>query len=250
MIMNADTIIDSLKYRLFWLKHGSLFLRRGNFHVKRLKLAGHTVHLSVPPGEEKMMEYEFHNIFYADCYGLSKIEGQVANILDVGGNLGFFSLAARSRFPLARLHSYEPNPKVQDYLLHNTRGLGIETRPEAVGGGDGWIDMQTNEGSLFATAVDSEAGRIRKTAFATIVDRVGGSVDLLKLDCEGGEWELFECRDVWKKIKRLTMEYHLWARPEMDAAALVKIVKDLGFRIICLEEAPELKWGVLQAVKE
>lgn len=249
-MINKDKLIDSLRYRLFWLKHGSLFLRRGDFRVQRVKLAGQSVQLSVPPGEEKMMDYEFQNIFYGDCYGLAKIEGKVENILDVGSNLGFFSLAARSRFPEARIHSYEPNPKVQNHLQHNTRAFGIEVRPEAVGGDDGWIEMQLNEGSLFATAVNSAAGKIKKTAFATIVERVGGSVDLLKLDCEGAEWELFECKEVWRKINRVTMEYHLWAKPEMDALALVKIVKELGFRITCLEEAPELKWGVLQAAKK
>lgn len=109
--------------------------------------------------------------------------------------------------------------------------------------------MQADGGSLFAKAVNSAAGKIKKTAFATIVERMGGSVDLLKLDCEGAEWELLECREVWGKIHRLTMEYHLSAKPDMDALGLVRIVKDLGFRITGLEEAPELKWGVLQAVK-
>lgn len=40
------------------------------------------------------MDSEFQDIFYEDCYGLAKIEGQVKTSLDVGSNLGFFSLAA------------------------------------------------------------------------------------------------------------------------------------------------------------
>ena len=247
--MNVEHLSDALRYRLFWWKHSQFFLRRGKFRVRQVKLGGRTVQLSVPAGEEQVMDYEFQSIFYGDCYGLGKIEGTVETILDVGSNLGFFSLTARSRFPSARIHSYEPNPKVQNHLQHNTRDLNIEVRAEAVGGADGWIDMQMNETSLLATAVNSEAGKIKKTAFATIVERIGGTVDLLKLDCEGAEWEIFECKDVWEKVRRITMEYHLWANPNMDLPGLVKIVRDLGFRITALEEAAELKWGVLQAVK-
>ena len=196
-----------------------------------------------------MMDYELQNILYSDCYGLSTVEGKVDHVLDIGSNLGFFSLAARSHFPEAHIHAYEPNPKIQDHLRHNTRDLAIEVYPEAVGAADGWIDMDTDQGSLFAKAVPSAQGKIKKTAFATALERVGGPVDLLKLDCEGAEWELFECKSLWKNIKRLTLEYHLWANPEMDLLKTLKILKDLGFRITCLNEAPELKWGLLQAAK-
>jgi hypothetical protein len=118
-----------------------------------------------------------------------------------------------------------------------------------VGAADGWIDMHSENGSLFASAVASANGKIKKTAFATALERIGGPVDLLKLDCEGAEWELFECKSLWKNIRRLALEYHLWANPGMDLLKTLKIIKDLGFRITCLSEAPELKWGLLQAAK-
>jgi hypothetical protein len=74
-------------------------------------------------------------------------------------------------------------------------------------------------------------------------------VDLLKLDCEGGEWELFGDKTIWKHVRRLTMEYHLWANPEIDVPGLVKMIKDFGFRITHLSEAKELKWGFLHATR-
>jgi FkbM family methyltransferase len=247
--MNTEHLSDALRYRLFWWKHSQFFLRRGTFRVRQLKLGGRTVQLSVPAGEERVMDYEFQTIFYGDCYGLDKIGGNIGTVVDVGSNLGFFSLAARRRFPQARIHAYEPNPNVQPFLAHNTREFGIEIFPEAVGRGDGWIEMQMNKTSLLATAINSDTGKIKKTAFAAVVERIGGPVDLLKLDCEGAEWEIFECQEIWKNIRRLTMEYHLWANPKMDLPGMIKILRDLGFRITALEEANELKWGVLQAVK-
>jgi FkbM family methyltransferase len=247
--MRTAEIIDSLQFRLFWLKYGVTVLRRSRLSVNKVKIGKKTIRLSVPTGEEKVMGYELRNILYDDCYGLVKIDGPVNSILDVGGNIGLFSLAARSRFPGARIHSYEPNPHVQSHLLCNTSSLSVEVHPEAIGAGDGWIDIESDGGSLFAKTASSDKGTIKKTAIATAIDRLGGSADLLKLDCEGAEWELFEQREIWKRIKWLTMEYHLWANPKMEVPALVRIIRDIGFRITHLSEAPELKWGVLHAAR-
>src|ERR1039458_5955086 len=223
--MKTKELIDSLRFRLFWMRYGVAFLRSSRFQVKKIKIAQKAVILSIPPGEEKVMDYEFKTIFYDDCYGLRRIEGAVDSILDVGSNLGFFSLAARSRFPAARIHSYEPNPHIQRYLLSNTGGLSIEVHPEAIGAAEGWIELNTEGGSLFSRAVASPTGKIRQTALASAIERIGGKVDLLKLDCEGGEWELLEHHDLWKNINRLTMEYHLWANPKMEVHDMVRIIR-------------------------
>jgi len=249
MTMNTTQFIDALRFRLFWLKYGVAFARTAQLKVRKVRIGNKTVRLSLPGGEEKVMNYEFQNIFYDDCYGLRKVEGEAKSVLDVGGNLGFFSLAARDRFPGARIHSYEPNPLLQPHLLNNTRTLDIKVHPEAVGGREGWIDMTTNGSSLLGRTVASETGKIKMTAIATALERIGGSVDLMKLDCEGAEWELFEHGDIWKKIRRLTMEYHLWARPGLDVPEMVSLIRGVGFRITHLSEARELKWGVLHAVR-
>jgi FkbM family methyltransferase len=245
--MNPEKIIDSIRLRLFWMKYGLVFLRSSSFQIKRIKIGQKAIQLSFPPGEENAMDYEFKNIFYDDCYGLRKIEGKVDSILDIGGNIGFFSMAARSRFPGARIHSYEPNPKIQSHLLSNTGKLSIEVHPEAIGIDEGWIDLKMEGGSLFSTAVASESGKIKKQAIAKAIDGIGGTVDLLKLDCEGAEWELFENQEIWKRINRLTMEYHLWANPKMDVPEMVRKIRDFGFRITHLCEEP--KWGILHATK-
>jgi FkbM family methyltransferase len=247
--MQTTKIIDAIQRRLFWMKYGILFLRSSRFRIEKIKIGGQTVRLSVPAGEVDVMDYEFKNIFYDDCYGLRKIDGPVNTILDVGSNLGFFSMTARSCFPNAKICSYEPNPNIQTHLLNNTRQLAIEVHPEALGVSDGRIDLKMDHGSLFGRSVASATGSIKKTAIAKAIDLCGGSVDLLKLDCEGAEWELFELKEIWPRINNLTMEYHLWANPSLDLAGMVKIINNLGFRITQLSEAPELKWGMLQAVK-
>lgn len=229
------------------MKFGVYFLRSAHRNLTRIKVGRQFVKISIPPGEEKAMSFEINNIFYNDCYGLQKISGDVSRILDVGGNVGLFSLAARSHFPRAQIHSYEPNPGVQGHLLKNTKGLLIKVHPEAIGANEGWIQMNSNGASLFATAVSSAKGTIKKTSVAEALDRLGGTVDLLKLDCEGAEWELLDSPEIWRSVKWLTMEYHLWANPGMEVPEMVRQIRKLGFRITHLSE--ESEWGIVQAAK-
>jgi hypothetical protein len=131
--------------------------------------------------------------------------------------------------------------------LSNTGRLSIDVYPEAIGADDGWVEMNGSAGSLFAIAKPSANGKIKKTSMAEALDRLGGTADLLKLDCEGAEWELFEMNDIWRRINRLTMEYHLWANPNMDVPEMIKRIKDLGFRITHLSEEPQ--WGIVHAAR-
>ncbi len=59
---------------------------------------------------------------------------------------------------------------------------------------------------------------------------MGGSVDLLKLDCEGAEWEIFKSAECWKSIRNVRMEYHLFHGETVEQ--VVESLSNLGFRVI------------------
>src|SRR5216683_2059284 len=84
-----------------------------------LNLGGKIVHLKFP--EEHGIRADFTGIFLDDCYGLQsiKLNNSVPKILDVGANIGLFSLAARLAFPQAVIHAYEPNFQLKLYLDHH-----------------------------------------------------------------------------------------------------------------------------------
>ena len=52
-------------------------------------------------------------------------------------------------------------------------------------------------------------GDIEITCLAQIVRRIGGRVDLMKLDIEGAEWELFDDPCSFDAVDIIRMEYHL-----------------------------------------
>ena len=53
--------------------------------------------------------------------------------------------------------------------------------------------------------------------------------DVLKLDCEGAEWDIFSDSVPWTKVHRLCMEYHLWAKPNSAIQSVESVLRNLGF---------------------
>lgn len=226
-------------------RFGFPFLRRKGFEVPpRLAVNGGHVPIECPP--EHGCKVDFIAMFLSDCYRLEnvkKLDGAVRTVIDVGANCGWFSVAARSHFPRAQLHAYEPNPAVIRVLDHNVRQVDAVVHPEAVGASEGTVAMtygaETNQGRTV------DGGDIPRVALRTVLERLGGAADLVKLDCEGAEWSMFEDPRPWTAVRWLTMEYHLWARPGVAHDDAARVVSALGFDI--LEQRPTGDYGLLLA---
>ncbi len=76
---------------------------------------------------------------------------------------------------------------------------------------------------------------------------MGGYVDLVKLDCEGAEWSIFQDTEAWKLVGRVTMEYHLWAKPDSTIKDLETELNRLGFRVEAISPSSNPAWGLVQA---
>lgn len=195
---------------------------------------GAAVALAWLPEDEDGARNAFTEVFLGDEYGLEVIaetdRAGIRRVLDVGANIGWFALAARSHFPTAVIHAYEPNPAAVALLRRNTETLDVITYAEAVGANAGWVSLTMPDGrSVNARTVDG--GEIPQVAFGDALGRLGGA-DLVKLDCEGAEWPLLDDIAPWASVRWLTMEYHLWARPGARHADAAGAVTRLGFKIV------------------
>ncbi len=209
-------------------RFGVLFLRSRWFHMpKRITVAGRRVELSYPPNDPGV-HVDFMVCIIRDEYGLGKLRS-LRRIVDIGANIGLFSLAARNLHPAAEIHAYEPNPRTLPYLQQNVESVDIRVFGEAVGRTEGRVSMHDTGDSNLATVRTSAEGTISLTSFAKVMDRIGGEVDLLKLDCEGAEWELLEDAASWAGVRELRMEYHLVNGHTFDE--LNRSLRALGFRI-------------------
>ncbi|HVS53944.1 MAG TPA: FkbM family methyltransferase [Opitutaceae bacterium] len=213
------------------------------------RIAGRRIELSFPAGEREVLIHEFGKIFLEDCYELAALPRRLATVLDIGANVGLFSLAARDRFRRATIHCYEPNPALAAALRANVAPFGIVPHLEAVGDRTGRISLQRQQNSLHTTAALDADGALPQVSLTEAVQRLGGRIDLLKLDCEGAEWAQLECREAWSAVRHLVMEYHLWARPGATLEKLLVVLRGLGFSILRVAPSADGSFGLLRAAR-
>jgi FkbM family methyltransferase len=226
---------DQVTFLINGARFGFLFLRARWFRMpQKLRVAGKYISLSYPA--EAGVQNDFFACFIRNEYGLRQELPEVHTILDVGANIGFFSIAARGRYPQAKIHAYEPNPRVMHHLRSNTSALGIEVHAEALGARDGFTEILDSSDSNQARALMCEGGRIPQISLENAIERIGGSVDLLKLDCEGAEWDLFRVSEIWKRVRNIRMEFHLFNGETVQQ--LERVLEDLGFEVVLLQPGP------------
>ncbi len=241
-------VLQSLKWRLQLAPYGIFYLPGREIAVRSVRIGDKTVPIAFPDGERAIQKFELVNLVYLDCYRLARVRGPVSSVLDIGANLGFFALAARRRFPHARIHCYEPNPDLEPNLSAHCTAVGADYFLSAVGAAAGRVNLDVRGNSLHSVSLQSPDGSTAQVAFAEAVARLG-TVDVLKLDCEGAEWDIFNDQRPWANVRHLTMEYHLWARPSLTIDHLRRQLTRLGFAKIVIEPDRDGDWGLAWAAK-
>lgn len=159
----------------------------------------------------------FKRIFARDEYGLDGLApGRLDTVVDVGAHIGAFALRVA---PLARrVICLEPDPANFELLRANTARLGhVTCVPRAVAAGRSTRDLHLGINGSRNSLRPADPGRSRgaipvETAGLDDVFREHGveRCDLLKIDCEGGEYEIVYGAPpgLWSRIERIRMEYH------------------------------------------
>lgn len=221
---------------------GFVFKRSAGFELPAtISLFNETKGLYLP--SEIGVKVAFLELLLDDCYQLSKIPSNITSVLDIGANVGLFGIASRLNFPKAKIHAYEPNLCLEPYLNQQATSAQVSYFLEAIGHSDGFVFLDINADSVLTRSKTDKSGDIPQISFQRAIERLGGKVDLVKLDCEGAEWEIFEDKESWKSVSWLTMEYHLWPNHSHDEVA--SVVRKLGFRI--LRQTPVVTDGMLLA---
>jgi FkbM family methyltransferase len=162
----------------------------------------------------------FKQIFVEDEYSPLRPSVDIRLILDCGANVGYSSCYFLSRFPAARVIAIEPDPRNFEVIERNLRPYG--DRVQLVRGGI-WsrkakLKVCTGEfgdGREWATIVreckDGEEPDVEAVDIGTLLDESGlDRIDILKIDIEGSEREVFS-RDyeTWlDKVHTFIIELH------------------------------------------
>lgn len=171
-------------------------------------------------GVTKLVAYE---VEYEYCLtDLDLAPGAVA--VDIGAHVGVVSVYLARRYG-ARVLAFEPQPDNYQRLLRNIAVNGVghlvtphnlaitgDGRPVGLGGGHngnsgGW--------SIYEHAVALPGAQASATLAEVFAQHKLERVDLLKIDCEGAEYEILQAAGpLLGRVDRLVMELHLSASLE------------------------------------
>ena len=221
---------------------GLSYFRTSSFHLpETIDFHGEAINLEYP--DEKGIFIDFLSIFLDDDYGLIKFrKNKISTIIDIGANVGFFSIASRFFFPDSEIHAYEPNLDLENYLAHNFSQLNIELHTQAVGNKSGSVKLDLIGESNQTRVNESRSGTTEMVSLDSILGKAGGKIDLLKMDCEGSEWDILENSESLKCVDNITLEYHLWAN-QKDHDYAKDLVISHGFNII--KHLPSSEFGII-----
>ena len=136
----------------------------------------------------------------AEYYLPERLQPEV--ILDIGSNIGASILFFRDKFPAAKIYGFEPHPETFRILEKNVAGLsGIEVFNYALGAAnaDVAVPFDGADFSRFTLAKDPGgdwSGPLSPTSCqlkhaGDVVKNLGlTKADLIKIDCEGVEYEV------------------------------------------------------------
>jgi FkbM family methyltransferase len=161
-------------------------------------------------------------------------------IVDIGAHMGTFALHAAQSCPDARVYCYEPERRNFDFLQQNIDINGLESRVAAfqcaVGSVKGPRKLAVGASLLNSFHIVPDGAGCQTVDCTTLKDIVAThqleSIDLLKLNCEGAEYEILgSCsRADFDRIANIRLEYHNLNGPN-SGECLSGFLATRGYRI-------------------
>lgn len=166
--------------------------------------------------------FPLYEVFADDGYRLKELFSGVdpdAVVLDVGGQIGSFALATAQAMPGTRIHIYEASPTSATYISRNIDANQLQARvtvhAKALAGEAGtftFADSGTASGHNGLTAPEGlgEEVTVDCVTFDDAVAEAGESVQLVKIDVEGAEYDIIlrSKPTSWGNVRKVVMEYH------------------------------------------
>ncbi|MEI8289506.1 MAG: FkbM family methyltransferase [Verrucomicrobiota bacterium] len=166
-------------------------------------------------------------------------------VVDVGANVGYFSLWWLSRFPRSQVIAVEPMPNNFALLARNKalnpdkifKVVNCAMRNQA-----GHIILNFDQSDSFTTSAsvrktDVSGGNeisVKAISLAQLIADFGlKRIDFLKLDCEGSEYDiLYNCDEtILRSIRCIAMETHQGAEAKECKEAMCDFLRSKKFQI-------------------
>lgn len=174
-------------------------------------------------------------------------------VIDIGANIGFFSICASNLYRQANIYAYEPAPENFLLLQKNilaSRAAGLRAFQTAVAGVPGRRELFIGEDPgwhSFWHGNGKSSQEVETTTLDEIISQSGSDVvDFLKMDCEGAEYEILRAREklLGEHVRFIAMEYHEVGSHSLKELKEIMTRAQFAFRVM-----PDPQWhtGMLYA---
>lgn len=226
----------------------ALKLRRFNLGRSAMKLRGKRIYYESPLG---FADYQSiltrHEFLIAQC----QLE-HATTFVDVGANVGYFTLLLAEHFPHAHITAFEPVQRVFTCLRENTKGLSnVEACHLAISNFEGDAYMQVDE-------YDSQTSQLtaERTAEEVVVSTLDNAlsqknisqIDLLKIDVENSEKDVLQrAATTLAHTRYLLIEISMVGNGRYTFAELVALLHSdtYSFQLLALRNFSNVAEGVI-----
>jgi FkbM family methyltransferase len=186
-------------------------------------------------------------IFFKQSYCLAQTQTPI-RVLDCGANIGVSLLYIKVRAPNAQVTCFEPNPAAREVLMKNIEVNGwntdVHVLPYALGREVGsvefFVDGTEATSSSGSTLMHEKYAEKRLDTYhvemRTLSSFVVESIDLLKIDIEGGELDVLnELRTAQKlhMIREIQLEFHYSPKsPTLTLHTILTLLETSGFHTL------------------
>lgn len=206
---NGYHVLGSLVSGRLWGRPSDLTFRSRGLRMTTPNLAGARVPL--------------YEILAEDCYRLEWFTHHLApgaGVVDIGAHVGSFSVWLARLRPGLRTAAFEAIPSTYAYLTRNLADNGVADRVSAhnvaVAAEDGSLRLgdhgaaRVDNGVKVLDEPGARSVEVPAVSLATAFSRVGAPVELVKVDCEGAEYDIVLASPpaLWSPVRRVVVEYH------------------------------------------
>ena len=176
-------------------------------------------------------------VMMEDTYRLPFALDSVKTVVDLGSNIGLWSLWASKNYALARVIAVEPDAENAKLVRKNFVANAIpgEVIEAAIGASAGTVvfekQRESNLGRVAVadTGVGGKTIEVTQISMGDVLERLPAdtTIDLVKMDVEGAEQSVLTTNTSWlARVRALVVEWH---PDRCDPAPLVRALESAGF---------------------
>lgn len=224
------------------------FRKGGNVKIRNIKNKGDTSGLAT-----------IYEIFLMKNYSPKGLKiGQKDIVIDIGANIGVFSLYASMMTRKGKVYSYEPfnahYKRLQDNIaLNNIKNISPFNLAVCKNSGERSLFINKECSGMHSVVFEDnnkEEVKIKCTTLEEIFKKNKiKKCDFLKVDCEGAEYEIIynTSNKIFDKIDKIALEFDNIDNGKKNCQELKKFLEKRGFKIII--HGAKQHQGILYAKK-